>query len=90
MRTRHWSGEAIEQRGKSVARDYLAFTQSIGEPTHRHDGFDRRGVRCVVGEHLRGELPNRVLLHIGVLELTEAVLQLLQIVDERALRNRVV
>ena len=68
----------------------LTITESIGEPTHRHDGFDRRGVRCVVGEHLRGELLDRMLLHLSVLELTQAVLQLLEVVDERALRRGIV
>src|SRR5450432_277994 len=90
MRARQRPGETGEERAEGVPCNQLTLAQSIGESAHRHHRFNGRGTRCVVGQHLGRELPDGVLLHVGVLELTEAVLQLLQIVDEGALPGRVV
>jgi hypothetical protein len=65
----------------------LAACQLCGDFTH---GQQRSGRSGPLGQHRVGQRLDLVALHLAVLEVAEAVLELLEVADDLAVRDRVV
>src|ERR1022692_4064054 len=82
-----WPGEVREPPGELPAGLPLADGEPGRDLAHRQQRGGRRGPLV---HHLGGERPDLAVLHLGVLELAEAVLQRLQLPDRLPVLARVV
>ena len=79
------AGEITEPPGELVPGLELAQPELAGQLTH---GQQRGDGRVPVRDHLAGELAQLLLLNLPVLELAQAVLQALQVLDRALVRLR--
>src|ERR1700722_9015446 len=85
------AGELPEPAGELVAGPLLGVAEPAGQLAHGEEGGGghRGRGQSPVGDHLVGELPYLLLLHLAILELTEAVLQALQVFQRTLVGLRV-
>ena len=81
------AGEPGEPLGELRAGFGLAACEVCGDFTH---GQQRSGRGGVLGEHRVGQYVNLLALDLAVLELAEAILELLEVADDLLIRDRIV